>query len=384
MSFSMPGNNLYYLPRDDLAPERYEEIISPSFAWADIDIKYVFDDRPLMGFQIINMRERNFNGYTNQLPPHGPREREKLKNMLYNGEVVMLSGFSASPGCLFYITNDGVLICRDPLVFAFDGAQKIIQQYKNSVARRDYSQRGGKPRPTILPVRSAGITQPEPLNTLNSKAAGRLLAAGGIYNGNPEDFRKTAEQLGGDAPAGYNQVMNEQTKGLFIAGVSVAAGLTLGRVRIGVGKKAVETAKIKAAYTLKQNGNDFNKAGAEASATAADKSVSDQKKSATIRLKEKKRGRPAKEYMENLGYNSNKISHIFADKHQMDSLIKEFGSPESALKEMHKAAQLIAKEPEAYQAGSWITIQVGNSNVSVKGIIIKGEFKISTATMRPF
>lgn len=88
--------------------------------------------------------------------------------------------------------------------------------------------------------------------------------------------------------------------------------------------------------------------------------------------------------MENLDYNSNKISHIFADKHQMDSLIKEFGSPESALKEIHKAAQLIAKEPEAYQAGSWITIQVGNSNVSVKGIIIKGEFKVSTATMRPF
>lgn len=240
MSFSMPGNNLYYLPRDDLAPERYEEIISPSFAWSDIDIKYVFDDRPLMGFQIINMRERNFNGYTNQLPPHGPREREKLKNMLYNGEVVMLGGFSASPGCLFYITNDGALICRDPLVFAFDGARKIIQQYKNSIARRDYSQRGGKPRPTILPVRSTGITQPEPLNTLNSKAAGRLLAAGGIYNGNPEDFRKTAEQLGGDAPAGYDQVMNEQTKGLFIAAVSVAAGLMLGRVNIGIGKRIIE------------------------------------------------------------------------------------------------------------------------------------------------
>lgn len=58
-------------------------------------------------------------------------------------------------------------------------------------------------------------------------------------------------------------------------------------MRIGVGKKVVEAAKIKVAYTLKQNGNDFNKAGAEASATAADKSASDQKKSATIRLKKK-------------------------------------------------------------------------------------------------
>lgn len=35
------------------------------------------------------------------------------------------------------------------------------------------------------------------LQTLNSKGAGRLLAVGGIYNGNVEGFRKTAEQLGG-------------------------------------------------------------------------------------------------------------------------------------------------------------------------------------------
>ena len=65
--------------------------------------------------------------------------------------------------------------------------------------------------------------------TINSKAAGRLLAAGGIYNGNPEGFRKTAEQLGGDAPAGYDQVMDN--KGLLITGASVAAGLTMGRAR---------------------------------------------------------------------------------------------------------------------------------------------------------
>ena len=64
--------------------------------------------------------------------------------------------------------------------------------------------------------------------TINSKAAGRLLAAGGIYNGNPEGFRKTAEQLGGDAPAGYDQVMDN--KGLLITGASVAAGLGMGRL----------------------------------------------------------------------------------------------------------------------------------------------------------
>lgn len=244
MSFSLPGTDLYYLPRDDLAPEKYEEIISPFLAWSRIDSEYVFDDRLLAGFQLINMRKRDVNGYTNQPPPHGPRAREKLKGMLYCGEVVMLGGFTVSPGWLFYISGDGELICRDPLVFSSGGAQRIMGEYKRSVARRDYSRRGGKPRRTVLPARSAGISQPAPLSTINSKAAGRLLAAGGIYNGNPAGFRQTAEQLGGDAPAGYDQIINDQTKGLLIAGASVAAGLTLGRMNIGIGKSAGEVAAL--------------------------------------------------------------------------------------------------------------------------------------------
>ncbi|MDP0907535.1 hypothetical protein Q6322_27125, partial [Klebsiella pneumoniae] len=64
--------------------------------------------------------------------------------------------------------------------------------------------------------------------TLNSKTIGRLLAAGGIYNGNLEGFHETALQLGGDAPAGYDQIMGN--KGLLIAGASFAAGLTMGRL----------------------------------------------------------------------------------------------------------------------------------------------------------
>ncbi|HHY6272031.1 TPA: type VI secretion system tube protein TssD [Salmonella enterica] len=59
------------------------------------------------------------------------------------------------------------------------------------------------------------------LKTLNSKAVGRLLAAGGIYNGNIEGFRDTAEKLGGDASAGYKQVLNEKTIGLGIAAASI-------------------------------------------------------------------------------------------------------------------------------------------------------------------
>lgn len=78
------------------------------------------------------------------------------------------------------------------------------------------------------PIVAAQLAE-KPFNTLNSKGVGRLLAAGGLYNGNVEGFRKTAEQLGGDAPAGYDQVMDN--KGLLVIGASVAAGLTMGRMR---------------------------------------------------------------------------------------------------------------------------------------------------------
>lgn len=84
-------------------------------------------------------------------------------------------------------------------------------------------------RPVYCVLRSAPIQHAQAAKTINSKAAGRLLAAGGVYNGNIEGFRKTAEQLGGDAPAGYEQVMDN--KGLLITGASVAAGLTMGRMR---------------------------------------------------------------------------------------------------------------------------------------------------------
>ncbi len=57
--------------------------------------------------------------------------------------------------------------------------------------------------------------------TINSKAAGRLLAAGGIYNGNIEGFRQTAEQLGGDAIKGYDGVLNETTSGMLVAAASL-------------------------------------------------------------------------------------------------------------------------------------------------------------------
>lgn len=45
MSHCLPGTDLYYLPRDNLEPEKFKLIISPSHAWWRIDSEYVFDNR---------------------------------------------------------------------------------------------------------------------------------------------------------------------------------------------------------------------------------------------------------------------------------------------------------------------------------------------------
>lgn len=101
-------------------------------------------------------------------------------------------------------------------------------------------------RPVYYVRRSAPIQHAQSAKTINSKAAGRLLAAGGIYNDNIEGFRKTAEDLGGEAPDGYNQVMDN--KGLLIAGASVAAGLTMGRMQVPE-LEALESFGAKGTYT---------------------------------------------------------------------------------------------------------------------------------------
>jgi hypothetical protein len=81
---------------------------------------------------------------------------------------------------------------------------------------------GRKPPPTVkMHYSDAPIQHAQAAKTINSKAAGRLLAAGGIYNGNIEGFRQTAEQLGGDAVKGYDSILNETTSGMMVAAASL-------------------------------------------------------------------------------------------------------------------------------------------------------------------
>lgn len=127
-----------------------------------------------------------------------------------------------------------VLLGNDAIGHVITGVQTSSGNLRNDLplflhSRLSYLITHQLKRPVYCVLPSAPIQHAQAAKTINSKAAGRLLAAGGIYNGNIEGFRKTAEQVGGDAPAGYEQVMDN--KGLLITGASVAAGLTMGRMR---------------------------------------------------------------------------------------------------------------------------------------------------------
>lgn len=128
----------------------------------------------------------------------------------------------------FYFDDDSNLIYDCFMDTYSEGFQQAVRQiYEYSLSEHQ----GRKPSPTIKHHYSdVPILHAQAGKTINSKAAGRLLAAGGIYNGNVEEFHQTAQQLGGDAPAGYDQVMDN--KGLLISAASVVAGLAMGRINV--------------------------------------------------------------------------------------------------------------------------------------------------------
>ncbi|MCZ7834227.1 hypothetical protein [Atlantibacter hermannii] len=233
MGLSLPGSRLIYLSRDNLPPESFERIIPPFAAWKHAEQDYQFNDRWDHQRYIINIEPKSTYPLAAALPEFGERSREKLKALIEHGDVVCLDDISNLPASLFYIDDKGALICRDENAFKFGGAKRIIEAFNIAVSKRDYRRTGGKPAPTRSRQLRRRSSQPETYDsvrkTLNSKSVGRLLAAGGIYNGNMEGFRKTAEQLGGEAPAGYEQVMDN--KGSIIAGASVVAALTMGKMR---------------------------------------------------------------------------------------------------------------------------------------------------------
>lgn len=131
--------------------------------------------------------------------------RDTLED-IRSGKVVLLRKDMTSHTVMGVLVSSGTLRNDLPLFLYSRLRELISRQLKRPV----YSVR------PAAPVQHAQATK-----TINSKAAGRLLAAGGLYNGNVEGFRQTAEQLGGEAVKGYDQVLNETTSGMLIAATSL-------------------------------------------------------------------------------------------------------------------------------------------------------------------
>ncbi|QMI03537.1 type VI secretion system tube protein TssD [Citrobacter sp. RHB25-C09] len=136
----------------------------------------------------------------------------------------------------YYIQLQGAFTSKIQNVFLTDNldTETIVVNYeyilcKHLIANTEFSYLAlpANYNRLFTPVPKANVSNG--LHTLNSKSVGRLLAAGGVYNGNIAGFEETAKKLGGEAPEGYNQVMDNQ--GVLIAGASLITGMTMGRMK---------------------------------------------------------------------------------------------------------------------------------------------------------
>ena len=134
-------------------------------------------------------------------------------NDIRSGKIVLLYNRAGSGISSGVVRSNGVLYDDLPLSLS----SRLRYLISSNITAPAYRSTAGEP-----------LQHAQAAKKINSKAAGRLLAAGGVYNGNIEGFKQTAEQLGGDAPAGFEQVMDN--KGIIIAGTSVVSGLMLGRM----------------------------------------------------------------------------------------------------------------------------------------------------------
>src|SRR5690606_25166476 len=124
----------------------------------------------------------------------------------------------------FYFNEEGNIVYEPFMPDHWESSfrDEVMAAYQEVLERNQ----GIKPRPTQkIQYGASGYVEPiqhaQSTKTLNSRNVGRLLAAGGVYNGNIEGFRKTAEQLGGEVLEGYKGVMTDTNIGLVIAAASI-------------------------------------------------------------------------------------------------------------------------------------------------------------------
>ncbi|EJJ1914580.1 hypothetical protein NIP80_004767 [Salmonella enterica] len=182
---------LWELERE-LSPDEFQHILTPDAALEKAALTYDLDYR--------NYTSPPVNEAPNllPLPKDKPYPRSGYDPVYDSLEVNLMEGWiigldtdehwddTVNP---FHINATGELV--------FDGVDPfcwVISDFQRAYQLAINSQNGRKPaatekfRPSGEPVQHAQAAK-----TINSKAAGRLLAAGGIYNGNIEGFRQAAE-----------------------------------------------------------------------------------------------------------------------------------------------------------------------------------------------
>ncbi|WP_156369738.1 HNH endonuclease [Enterobacter sp. EGD-HP1] len=212
----------------ELNPEDFQYILSPEVAFERTRIYYDLDSDNYSYFSLQQMPNRN-NGFINPFSAKYDRKCNGMYDGAYdhtqhNIDIGWFIGIDESEQWdyfkhPFYFDENGDLV--------YDCFMEHWHSWFEMEVREAYEKclndhPGRKPAPTQKTHYSnAPIQHAQSAKTINSKAAGCLLAAGGIYNGNIEGLRKTAEQLGSEAVQGYDQVLNEQTAGTAIAVASI-------------------------------------------------------------------------------------------------------------------------------------------------------------------
>lgn len=199
----------------ELKSEDFQYILRPEVTFERARIYYDLDSDHYSYFSLHQMPNRK-SGVVN---PHSAKYDRK-RNGLYDG-VYDHTQHNIDTGWLIGIdTTEKWDYFKHPFYFdekgdlVYDCFMEHWHPWFEMEVREAYEMclthhQGRKPAPTQkMHYSDAPIQYAQSAKTINSKAAGRLLAAGGVYNGNIEGFRKTAEQLGGEAIQGYDQVLN--------------------------------------------------------------------------------------------------------------------------------------------------------------------------------
>ncbi|MBB3323861.1 HNH endonuclease [Atlantibacter sp. RC6] len=212
----------------ELSPEDFQYILRPELAFERARIYYDLDSDNYSHDSLHHMPKRK-SGFINPFSAKYDRKRNGMYDGVYdhtqhNLDTGWFIGIDESEQWdyfkhPFYFDENGDLIYD---CFMQHWHEWFEMEVRNAYRKCLDDHQGRKPAPTQkIHSSDAPIQHPQAAKTINNKAAGRLLAAGGVYNGNIEDFRKTAEQLGGEAVQGYDQVLNEKTAGTAIVAASI-------------------------------------------------------------------------------------------------------------------------------------------------------------------